>query len=147
MKKEVDIKEASEEEVDTKEASEEMVTEDVFIDVYAKDLADVFAKDFADDSTEGLEAELEEQPRAQLSFLPLPNPRRSAEQATQGRGISQVTLSTNQTTSSASTNADSSLCNDKFLACWSAESLRAESSPGIKIQSSLRIKTKSSSRT
>ena len=98
-----------------------MVTEDVFTDVYAKDLADVFAKDFADDSTEGLEAELEEQPRAQLSFLPLPNPRRSAEQATQGRGISQVTLSTNKTNCSTSANADSSPCKDEYLACWKAK--------------------------
>ena len=77
-----------------------MVTEDVF----------------ADNSAEGLEAKLEEQPRAQLSSLPLPDPRRSAEQVTQGRGISQVTTSTNESTSSAPANADSFPCIDEFLA-------------------------------
>ena len=77
---------------------------------------DVYARDSTADSPEGLEAELEEQPRAQFSSLPLPDPRRSAEQATQGRGISQVTTPTNYSTSSAPANANSSPCIDEFLA-------------------------------
>ena len=85
-----------------------MFAEDVFSDNFGKGLADDIPKDFADDFAEGLDAELEGQPRAQLSSLPLPDPRRSAEQATQGRGTSQVTHSTNQSTTSASTNAYSS---------------------------------------
>ena len=106
-KEELDINEASEEEVDIK-ASEETVAEDV--------LADDNALDFADNSAEGLEAELQEQSRAQLSSPPLPDPRRSAEQATQGRGIFQVTLCSKQTSPSTVSNSDSSPCNNEYLA-------------------------------
>ena len=73
---EVATKKASKEEVDI-EASEESVAEDL--------LADDYAMDFPDDFAEGLEAELVDQPRAQLTSPPLPDPRRSAEQAIQGR--------------------------------------------------------------
>ena len=72
--------------INIEDDTEEVSGENVF--------ADVYARGSAVGSAEGLEADLEEQPRARLSSLPLPDPRCSAEQATQGRGISQVLAST-----------------------------------------------------
>ena len=58
--------------------------------------------------------------------LTLPYPRRFAERATQGRGISHVIAPTCDLTSSAPANADSSPCNDKFLALTNAGLLETE---------------------
>ena len=84
--KEVVTEKASKGENDTKKTSEETVAEDVFTDDFGKDFTDDIFKYIAANSTEGLKVELEGQPRAQLSFLPLPYPSCSAEQATQGMG-------------------------------------------------------------
>ena len=97
---------------DAKKVLEEVTTEDVFPNVYARDSTT--------HSPEGLEVELEGQPRAQFSSLPLPNPVCSAEQATKGRGYPQVTNPTDYPTVSAPANSDSSPCADECLAFASA---------------------------
>ena len=112
-----DNNEASEEEVTTKKGSKEEVGIKALEESVAEDVfADDYAMDFADDSAEGLEAKLEEQPKAELSSPPLPDPRRSAEHATQGRGISQVTLCSKDSSPSIDSNSDSPQCNGEYLA-------------------------------
>ena len=84
--KEVVTEKTLKEENNNKDILEETVAEDVFPNDFGKDFTDDVFKHIAANSTEELKVELEGQPRANLSFLPLPYPRRSVEQATQGRG-------------------------------------------------------------
>ena len=102
--------------MNAKETAEETTAEDVFSDDFGKGFTDGSWMYIAANSNKGLKVELEEQPRAQLSLLPLPYPRRSAERATQGRGSSQAIASTCDLTSLAPANANSSPCNNEFLA-------------------------------
>ena len=107
------------------------VAEDVFADDFAEDVfVDDFADDLANDSTEGLEAEQEGQPRALLSSPTLPNHKRSAEQALQGRGIPQVTSTSNHTDFSVSFNTVSPSCNDE---------IKIETTPRIETTSTIKI--------
>ena len=82
--------------MDAKETAEETVAGDIFPDEFGKDFTEDIWKHITANSDKGLRIELEGQPWAQLSLLPLPYPRRSAELATQGRGSSQVIAPTHE---------------------------------------------------
>ena len=120
---------ASNEEIVTEKASEKKIGAKVTEGTVAEDVSpDHFGKYFTEDiwkyiaanSDMGLRVELEGPPRAQLSLLPLPYPRHFAEPAPQGMGSSQVVTPTCDLISYALANANSSPCNNEFLASKNA---------------------------
>ena len=103
---EIVTEKASEKKMDAKVTEEETLAEDVFPDDFGKDFTEDIWKYIAANSDKGLRVELERKPRAQLSLLPLPYPRRSTERATQGRSSSEVLTPTCDLNSSAPANAN-----------------------------------------